>query len=255
MHPNVRRLVPFKATVFALAGAFALAACHHDAAPSATDAAATGDDSTPLPKPAPASGPVTGMPTQPGPGPVGPPAAATIGEPTLPPEAALATDAGDADAQTAAAATANAGAATPGAAAAPSAGDAGAEPTAEDAAATVRTYFSAIASHDFARAHALWSEGGDASGHSVAQLAGEYADVAAIDATVGAPGRLDAAAGSRYIKVPVSIARSLRDGSTQRLAGTVALRRSAVDGATPEQRAWRIAWTDLRAAPATPPAQ
>lgn len=235
-----------------------LAACHHDAAaPAPTETAAAGEDATPLPKPAPASGPVTGMPAQPGPGPVGLPAASSSGEPTLPPEAALATDAGStaaANAPGATTATGAANAATPGATVATS-DNPSAEPSAEDAAAVVRTYFSAIAGHDFARAHALWSEGGDASGHSVAQLAGEYADVASMDAAVGAPGRLDAAAGSRYIKVPVTLARSLRDGSTQHLAGTVALRRSVVDGATPEQRAWRIAWTDLRATPATPPAQ
>lgn len=227
-----------------LALALSLAACHRDAAaPSSTDTA-TSEDGTPLPKPAPASGPVTGMPAQPGPGPVGPPAATTTG-PALPSDAALASDATGtttpSDATTANAAPPD----TPPAAGADAADQ---EPTADDAAAVVRTYFSALANRDFARAHAL--EGGDTSAHSLAELAGEYADVASVDAAVGVPGRLDAAAGSRYIKVPVSVARSMRDGSTQRLAGTVVLRRAVVDGATPEQRAWRIASTDLRAAPA-----
>ena len=219
-----------------------LAACHRDAAPpSATDDAVTGD-ATPLPKPAPTGGPVTGMPDKPGPGPVGPPAAATTGMAMLPPDA-LPADA--------TAAGAPAAGAAPAALATPVA-DADAEPTVDDAVAVVRGYFSALAGRDFARAHALWSDG-DASGHSVAQLAAEQADVASSDVSIGAPGRLDAAAGSRYIRVPVTVLRSLRDGSTQRLGGAVTLRRAVVDGATPEQRAWRIAGIELRPAPAPVP--
>jgi hypothetical protein len=63
---------------------------------------------------------------------------------------------------------------------------------------------------------------------------------------------MDAAAGSRYVRVPVTVTRTLRDGGTVRSNGMVTLRRSVVDGATPEQRAWRIASADLAAAP-TPP--
>lgn len=225
--------------------AFALAACHRGAAPQATstDDVATGD-ATPLPKPAPTGGPVTGMPDKPGPGPVGPPAASTTAEPMLSPDTlpAEATDTG--------VPAALAGDAPP---AAPVAPDAIAEPTIDDAVAVVRGYFSALAGRDFARAHAAWSEGDTA--HSAAQLAAEQADVASSDVSIGAPGRLDAAAGSRYLRVPVTVVRGLRDGNAQRLAGAVTLRRAVVDGATAEQRAWHIAGIELRPAPVPSPAQ
>jgi hypothetical protein len=60
---------------------------------------------------------------------------------------------------------------------------------------------------------------------------------------------MDAAAGSRYVRVPVVVTRTLRDGSTVHSNGMLTLRRSMVDGATPEQRAWRIAAADFAGAP------
>ena len=225
--------------------AFALVACHRDAAPPATTDDAITGDATPLPKPTPTGGPVTGMPDRPGPGPVGPPAASTTAEPMLSPDT-LPAEVPD----TGVPASPVAGSAPVAPAAAP---DAVAEPSVDDAVAVVRGYFSALAGRDFARAHAAWSEGDTA--HSAAQLAAEQADVASSNVSIGAPGRLDAAAGSRYLQVPVTVVRGLRDGGTQRLAGAVTLRRAVVDGATAEQRAWHIAGIDLRPAPTPPPAQ
>ena len=63
----------------------------------------------------------------------------------------------------------------------------------------------------------------------------------------GTPGRLDAAAGSRYVEVPVTVEAAQRDGSVRRYAGSYTLRRAVVDGATAEQRAWRIASANLHA--------
>ena len=58
---------------------------------------------------------------------------------------------------------------------------------------------------------------------------------------------MEGAAGSRFIQVPVTIEAQMRDGGTQRYTGTYTLRRAVVDGATPEQRAWRIASASLHA--------
>ncbi|MGN6512349.1 MAG: hypothetical protein ACTHKZ_02075, partial [Lysobacteraceae bacterium] len=80
----------------------------------------------------------------------------------------------------------------------------------------------------------------------------EQADVASSDASIGAPGRIEGAAGSRYVSVPVTLVRGLRDGGTQRLGGAVTLRRAVVDGATPEQRTWRIAGIELHPLAAAP---
>src|SRR3546814_19953437 len=61
------------------------------------------------------------------------------------------------------------------------------------------------------------------------------------------PGRVDPGAGQRYIQIPVGITATTSDGSVRRYAGTYTLHRTVVDGATAEQRAWRIASADLRA--------
>ncbi|KQY51091.1 hypothetical protein [Lysobacter sp. Root494] len=183
--------------------------------------AATGDKATEqLPAPAGTSGGVTGMPDRPGPGPVGPPVAEApevpvdeSGNPLLP----------DAPAQDATAS----------------------EPTPEDAVTVIRNYYEAINSGDFDRAYTLWSDSGRSSGKSPQQFAAGFADTTGVSIEMQAPGNVDAAAGSRYIEVPVALTATHRDGSQHRFAGKYVLRRAVVDGATPEQRQWRIASADL----------
>ena len=121
------------------------------------------------------------------------------------------------------------------------------EPTAEDAVEAVQRYYAAIESRDFANAYAHWSDGGRSSGQTPEQFAAGFADVTGIIATADAPVRVEgAAAGSRYIEVPVAVETTSQDGRVRRYVGAYTLRRSVVDGATPEQRAWRIASADLR---------
>jgi hypothetical protein len=120
------------------------------------------------------------------------------------------------------------------------------EPTPQDAVAVVQAYYAAIAAHQYPRAYALWSGGGQASGQDAQQFAAGFSDTAAVSVDVGAPGRIDAAAGSRYVEIPVALTATRRDGSVHRYAGAYTLRRAVVDGATDEQRAWRIASADLR---------
>ena len=111
----------------------------------------------------------------------------------------------------------------------------------------IHDYYSAINQDDFAHAWALWADRGQASGQTPQQFADGYADTANVTVQTQAPRRLDAAAGSRYIEIPVTISASLRDGSEHQYAGTYTLRRAMVDGATADQRAWRIASANLRA--------
>jgi hypothetical protein len=214
-----------------LASALVMAGCSRD-----QDGAAQGgaDDIASLPGPESGGGSVTGMPDQPGPGPVGPP---STGETTLPPDTAIADD---------------------GSLVFPATGDTPAgevtatppmpatEPTADDAIAVVRGYYAAIDARQYAHAYALWSGGGSASGQSPEQFAAGFADTTDVVVEPGAPGRLDAAAGSRFIEVPVSVRATREDGSVHRYAGSYTLRRAVVDGATAEQRAWRIASADIR---------
>ncbi len=215
-----------------------LAAC----GPGDRDAATTrpgGEAEAPLPKPEAGTGPVTGMPDAPGPGHVGAPVAET--DATLPPG-----DGSDAEAVMPPDGTLPAPPEGAAPAQAQPQSQAPGEPTAAEAAAVVQAYYAAIAARQYPRAYALWSGGGQASGQSAQQFAGGFADTASVSVEVGAPGRVDAAAGSRYVEIPVSVVATRRDGSVHRYAGAYTLRRAVVDGATDEQRAWRIASADLR---------
>jgi hypothetical protein len=212
-----------------------LAACGKDSATSSTQGP-NGEVEGTLPVPAGASGSVTGMPNRPGPGPVG-----AQGVELPPAEVALDADGNPLPAD---------GVPVDGAPVedAPLEGgeDVAGEPTANDAVAVLRDYFAAINSGNFGRAYALWADGGRASGQSPQGFADGFADTTGISVELQAPGRVDAAAGSRYVEVPVTLRASLRDGGERRLTGAFTLRRAVVDGATAEQRAWRIATADLR---------
>lgn len=211
-----------------------LAACGKDG--KAPGQGANGEVEGTLPVPAGTSGSVTGMPDRPGPGPVGaqggelpaPEVALDENGNPLPPEG-VAVDGEPVEG-------------------APVEGAEGAadEPSAADAVAVLRDYFAAINSSNFGRAYALWADGGRASGQSPQAFADGFADTTGLSVELQAPSRIDAAAGSRYVEVPVTLRASLRDGGERRLAGTFTLRRAVVDGASAEQRAWRIATADLR---------
>lgn len=138
----------------------------------------------------------------------------------------------------------------------------GAQPTPAPAAtdsaaaagAVVRDYYALIAARRFADAYRLWEDGGQASGLTARAFADGFADYASYRADVGQPGRIDAGAGQRFVEVPVRIAAWRADGPVA-LAGTLTLHRVAdIDGATPEQRQWRISDAAIRprAVAATP---
>jgi hypothetical protein len=111
---------------------------------------------------------------------------------------------------------------------------------ASEAADVIRRYYAAINARDFRRAYALWSGGGSASGQTFEKFAAGFAHTARAQVEAGKPGRVEPAAGSRYVEVPVVI-RALTDrGKEQRFEGTYALRRSVVDGASAEERRWQI---------------
>lgn len=120
------------------------------------------------------------------------------------------------------------------------------EPTPQDAVAVLRDYYGAINAGDFARSYALWADGGRASGQSPQQFAEGFAQTRGVSVQIGEPGAMGAAAGSRFIEVPVTLDATQRDGSTHHYTGSFTLRRAVVDGATDEQRAWRIASASLR---------
>lgn len=113
------------------------------------------------------------------------------------------------------------------------------EPTPNDAVDVVRRYYTALKARDFRTAYELWENNGVATGQSFQDFAASLSRNAPVTVEVGAPGRVEPAAGSRYVTVPV-ILRAVENGEEQRFEGTYTLRRSVVDGATADQRHWRI---------------
>lgn len=108
------------------------------------------------------------------------------------------------------------------------------------AVAVLQQYYTAIDEGDFRAAYALWSDGGASSGQTFDEFAAGYADTESVRVEPGKPGRIEGAAGSRYVVIPVVVHATTSDGARQRFVGGYTLRRSVVDGATTEQRNWRI---------------
>ncbi|RDZ29333.1 hypothetical protein [Lysobacter silvisoli] len=228
---------PYRTAIALLAAALVLSACGKDEDPQTR--AANGEAGELLPAPQGAQGGVTGMPSQPGPGQIGPPS----GE--LPPGTLLDENGNPILPATPEDGTVAAGEddVAPVDAVDPASAD---EPTPQDAVTVVRDYYAAINARAYARAYALWSDGGRASGQTPQQFADGFADTNGVSAEILPPGRVDAAAGSRYIEVPVALTATQRDGSQRKYIGAYVLRRAVVDGATPEQRAWHIGSADIR---------
>ena len=115
-----------------------------------------------------------------------------------------------------------------------------------DPQAIVRDYYAAIRAHDFLRAYRMWNVSGQSGGRSFAQFEAGFDSTESVDARVGTPGRVEGAAGSRFVSVPVEISARLRNGTAQRFTGTYTLRRVVVPGASAAQRRWHLYAASIR---------
>jgi hypothetical protein len=112
--------------------------------------------------------------------------------------------------------------------------------SASDPGEVLREYYAAIQKRDYDRAYSLWADGGRASKQTRAQFAAGFAETSKVSIAVSDSTHLEGAAGSRYLTVPVAVDATLSDGRHQHFVGSYVLRRAMVDGATAEQREWRI---------------
>jgi hypothetical protein len=123
--------------------------------------------------------------------------------------------------------------------------------SAQGAADVVQTYYALLGQGRHRDAWRLWANGGEASGMSADAFAASFDRYREYHAQIGAPGRIEGAAGSAYVEVPVAVYGRLRDGGTVNMAGPVRLRRcNDVPGCSFEQRKWRIADSGVRPRPA-----
>lgn len=119
------------------------------------------------------------------------------------------------------------------------------------AVAVVREYYRAIAAGEHDRAWALWGGGGRGSSQTLEEFRRGFAETDSVDARLGPAGRVEGAAGSRYVTVPVALRAWTTGGREQCFAGPITLRRAVVPGATPEEMSWRLYSADLVAADLT----
>lgn len=112
----------------------------------------------------------------------------------------------------------------------------------------VHAYYDAINSRDYRKAYDLWSGRGEASKQTFEEFRDGFANTASVEVdTSGEPGDLEGAAGSQYVTIPLRIKAKTKDGSEQNFGGEYVLRRSMVDGATAEQREWRLYSASIKA--------
>ncbi len=125
---------------------------------------------------------------------------------------------------------------------APATGGERADPTlgVPGALAVLESYFGAINAHQFHEAYHFWSDNGAASGLTLEEFARGYDRTLSTTYRVGKPGRIEGAAGSRYIKIPVTIEAVTTDSERQRFTGDFVLRRVVVTGAGADERLWHI---------------
>ena len=104
----------------------------------------------------------------------------------------------------------------------------------------IRDYYSAIARQDYKQAYSAWEGDGVASKQSCEQFERGFANTASVAVEVGNLGRLEGAAGSIYIEIPVKIAAIATKGTPQRFRGSYLRRVNNVPGSTLEQRQWHL---------------
>jgi hypothetical protein len=114
-----------------------------------------------------------------------------------------------------------------------------------DPAQVIRLYYDAINRRDFRTAFMLWGDSGRASGKTLEQFEAGFSATDSSQVTIGKTGRIEGAAGSRYVEIPVTIHAWQRGGMAQEFAGSYVLRRAVVDGATDMQRRWHLYSADI----------
>lgn len=115
------------------------------------------------------------------------------------------------------------------------------EPRQQEAVQVIRDYYSAIDQRNYEQAYSAWADDGAASQQSFEEFKQGFVNTASTAVKVGEPGRIDGAAGSSYIEIPVTVTATTTDRTLQQFLGRYVLRRvNDVPGSTPEQRRWHF---------------
>lgn len=109
----------------------------------------------------------------------------------------------------------------------------------------LQDYYAAIEAHDYRGAWRMWEDDGKASGQTLKAFGAGFADTAHTRVVVGTPGRIEGAAGSSYVTVPVDVFATTAAGAAQHFSGSYDLRRLS----NPEPGPWRLHAASLKVAP------
>ncbi len=109
-----------------------------------------------------------------------------------------------------------------------------------EAVAVIQEYYNAIDRHDYEQAYRSWRGNGSASRQTFEAFKKGFANTASTQVKIGEPGPGGGAAGSQYIRVPVTVTATTQNQEVQRFEGIYVLRRSLIDGASADQRSWHI---------------
>lgn len=120
--------------------------------------------------------------------------------------------------------------------------------SAQGAGNVVQTYFALLGERRFTDARVLWEPDAAGAGRDSAAFTAMFDRYSEYHANVGAPGRIEAGAGQRYVTVPVQVYARLKADRTPFYAiGSVTLHRAGeIDGASRDQRSWRLARISLK---------
>jgi hypothetical protein len=111
----------------------------------------------------------------------------------------------------------------------------------------IRDYYDAINRRDYDRAYQYWANNGEASNQSFDQFKQGFSDTASVIVEVGEPSKVEGAAGSLYIEIPITLTAKTVNGSVQHFTGSYSLRRvNHVPGATLDQQMWNLYSAHLR---------
>jgi hypothetical protein len=104
----------------------------------------------------------------------------------------------------------------------------------------LRDYYAAIGERDYARAYADWGEDGPPGHPSLGTFAEGFARTDSVRLELGTPGRIEGAAGSRYVDVPVTVHAFERGAGATTYTGSYVLRRTVVPGASEANSRWHL---------------
>ena len=117
-----------------------------------------------------------------------------------------------------------------------------------DPVGALRAFAAALNARDYARAYAAWGADGPPGRPTLAAFAAGYAATDSVRLTLGPPGRVEGAAGSRYLTVPATLHAFERGGRTTDYVGSYTLRRSVVPGADSASAHWHLYRAELQVA-------